>query len=192
MSHSFPQDVKVVLGIGNPGDRYRNTRHNVGFRVVDNIGQAMRVTYWNVRWKGLIGETESYGSTVLLVKPVTYVNRSGDCAAMICREYSVAPESLLVVVDDVYLPLGKIRMRRKGSSGNHKGLTSIMEKLNTSDFPRLRIGIGKDSDGDLADYVLSDFSLEEETLVAEVVEISRHAVVTWIREGIDTVMNQYN
>jgi PTH1 family peptidyl-tRNA hydrolase len=130
--------------------------------------------------------------SVLLVKPLTFVNRSGQCARAVCDYHRIPPESLLVVADDVSLPLGAIRIRTKGSSGNHGGLESIIAHLNTEEFPRLRIGVDRDARRELADYVLSRFSPEEEEVLAGILDVAVEAVRTWIQEGIEPSMNRYN
>lgn len=184
-------NIKIVLGLGNPGRRYQNTRHNAGFRVVEKVAEMVSVKTWRARLHGLISEADIGGERVVLVKPLTYVNRSGRCAQAVCQDYAVLPQGLLVVVDDMALPVGKIRIRRKGSSGNHGGLNSIIECLNTSDFPRLRIGIGK-TEGDAAEYVLGQFTREEEKILQELFERATRAVISWVQEGIEASMNEYN
>lgn len=185
-------EIKIILGIGNPGPRYRETRHNVGFQVTDTLVRMLKSDRWYVQFQALVSETIVSEKRVLLIKPLTYVNRSGISAKAVLQHYHLSPESLLVVVDDVSLPFESIRMRSKGSSGSHNGLQSIIETLGSTAFPRLRIGTGKDSDNDLASYVLSDFAPEEKIKVTRVIETAADAALMWIREGIEASMNRYN
>jgi PTH1 family peptidyl-tRNA hydrolase len=147
---------------------------------------------WTQRFHGLVNPIQVYNESVLLVKPLTFVNQSGQCARAVCDYYRITPESLLVIVDDVSLPMEAIRIRRKGSSGNHGGLNSIINHLNTEDFPRIRIGIDRDRRQELANYVLSRFSPEDEKILVEILDVATEAVITWIQEGIESSMNKYN
>lgn len=183
---------KIILGIGNPGVQYEETRHNFGFQVVDTVARTMGVSNKKIRFQALITETQLVATKILLVKPLTYVNQSGVCARAICEWYDLPPESLLVAVDDISLPLGQIRIRRQGSSGSHRGLESIISSLKTQAFPRLRLGIRGDYTGELVSYVLSKFTSEESRIVHEILPIAGAAVMTWVEEGIESAMNKYN
>jgi PTH1 family peptidyl-tRNA hydrolase len=181
--------MKIILGIGNPGQEYERTRHNVGFRVVDRLSNGSR---WNNKFQGLVSETHVCDDLVLLVKPLTYVNLSGQCARIILDYYKLSPEFLLVVVDDVSLPLGKLRLRPKGSSGCHKGMISLISSLSTEEFHRLRIGIGSNEGQPLSSYVLSKFSQAEEKILETSLSQAVDACMTWLREGIHVAMNRFN
>jgi PTH1 family peptidyl-tRNA hydrolase len=186
--------MKVICGLGNPGDRYRFTRHNVGFRVVDLLAD---------RW-GLTGEGRSRDGSallevrhpepvgkVLLVKPQKYMNRSGGPLRAALRQTDVdVAEDVLIVADDIDLPLGRVRLRRSGSAGGHNGLRDIMEVLGTSDIARLRVGIGRR--GEAADHVLSTFKPDERDLADEMVRVGADAAERWLREGIEAAMNAFN
>jgi len=186
--------VKVVLGIGNPGRQYAGTRHNVGFRVVDKLAARFDVDVSRSKFKGVVGEG-SYGSgRMMLVKPQTYVNLSGECARAILDFYKLEPSELLVVSDDVNLVLGRLRVRGGGSSGGHNGLESIATHLGTTKFPRLRVGIGREGarSGDLVPHVLGRYSAEEGAVAADSEERASTAVVDWLRFGLDACMNRHN
>lgn len=183
---------KLVFGIGNPGREYHNTRHNLGFRLVDKLAQLAGINDWTSRCQGLIAEARLCNEDVLLVKPLTYVNCCGACLASICQRYSVEPQSLLVAVDDVSLPLGQIRIRGQGSSGSHNGLKSIVNSLDSQLFPRLRLGIGDNGNQKLADYVLANFTWEEEKMVDTMIQTGVDAVITWLKQGTQASMNRYN
>jgi PTH1 family peptidyl-tRNA hydrolase len=185
--------MKVVCGLGNPGDRYRLTRHNVGYRVVDLLADRWEVSKGRARDGAATVEVvrdEPVGP-VLLVKPLRFMNRSGAPVRAALRNVNAGPEAdLLVVADDVDLPLGKIRLRRGGSAGGHNGLRDIIEALGTDQFPRLRVGIGRN--GETVDHVLSTFSRDEEELADEAIATAADAVERWLAEGIEAAMNAFN
>lgn len=181
--------MKVILGIGNPGLEYQKTRHNIGFRVVDKLAQSQS---WTKQFHSLTTDLQINDVRVLLVKPLTYVNLSGQTAKAVLDYYKLPLESLLVVVDDVSLPLGKLRLRPKGSSGGHKGMISLIDSLSSDLFPRLRIGISKDANQSLSSYVLSKFSQEEEKILENVFSIAESACTIWLQKGIDAAMNFVN
>ena len=186
--------MKVICGLGNPGDRYRTTRHNVGFRVVDLLADR-----WGHAGDGRVRDgaaqlevrrPEPVGR-VLLVKPQRYMNLSGKVLAQVLRQTEVDVGSdLLVVADDIDLPLGRVRLRRSGSAGGHNGLRDIIEWLGTDEFARLRVGIGRA--GGAADHVLSTFKPDERDLAAEMVQVGADAAERWLGEGIDEAMNEFN
>lgn len=184
--------AKVVLGIGNPGPRYQETRHNVGFKTVDALAKRADVRNWRSNFHGIVAEARFAQEDVLLVKPLTYVNQSGLCAREILHYYRLEAESLMVITDDVSLPVGRVRIRQSGSSGSHRGLQSIIDSIKTVDFPRLRIGVGGNGEEDLASYVLSQFPSEQREILLAVVETAADAVIYWIQEGIEACMNRYN
>jgi PTH1 family peptidyl-tRNA hydrolase len=186
--------VKVICGLGNPGDRYRHTRHNVGFRVVDLLADR-----WGLTGEGRIRDgaavlevrqPEPIGR-LLLVKPMRYMNRSGTVLRTVLRQVEVAVEDeLLVVADDIDLPLGKIRLRRSGSAGGHNGLRDLIAALATNEFDRLRVGVGRH--GEAADHVLATFRPDERDLATEMVAIGADAAELWLREGVEAAMNRFN
>lgn len=179
----------LVVGLGNPGIRYSETRHNVGWFVVDDLADDEGARWRSYENCALVART----ADALLVKPTTFMNESGLAVASLKTFYRVEPESILVVFDDLNLPLGMIRVRARGSSGGHKGIQSIIERLGTDEFPRLRLGIGpKPKDYDGRDFVLSPFEKTEEETVDQMVEEACGAVRTWMREGTATCMNAFN
>ena len=186
--------VKLVAGLGNPGTTYRGTRHNVGFEVLDLLAArhdlrfgAARVEALEARWRA---EAET---VVVLLKPLTFMNLSGTAVAAFSRYYHVDRPDLLVVCDDVNLPLGRLRARPGGSDGGHNGLRSVAEALGTMEYPRLRLGVGRgDQRRDLAGHVLATFEPGERAEVVEMVERSVDAVEMWVRHGVEETMNRYN
>ena len=187
--------MRLIVGLGNPGKEYRETRHNVGFKVVDEIARrhnlALAMAPSQVPDAFI---AKKYGPEPLLVaKPLTFVNRSGDAIAALSRYYDIAPADLLVVVDEVALPFGRLRARARGSAGGHNGLKSVVERLGTTEFPRLRLGVGRgDSRRDLADHVLSKFEAEEQSALEEFITRAADAAEVFAAEGIEKVMNTYN
>jgi PTH1 family peptidyl-tRNA hydrolase len=185
--------MKVVVGLGNPGSRYDGTRHNVGFSVVDYLAAGPAVSAFRARFQGLVADVTEGDQQVLLVKPETFMNLSGRCVRQVVDFYKVAPEDLLVVCDDVNLPLGKLRARAKGTHGGQNGLRSIQEHLGTTEYARLRIGIDPPPPNfDMADYVLSRFKPGERAVVEEAVAAAARGVLVWVREGIQKCMNTVN
>jgi peptidyl-tRNA hydrolase, PTH1 family len=185
--------MKVVSGLGNPGDKYRLTRHNVGFRVVDLIADRWGVSQGRVRDGAArleVTRDEPVGR-VLLVKPARFMNLSGAPLRSAVRSVNANPETdLLVVTDDADLPLGRIRLRRSGSAGGHNGLRDIIDALGTDQFARLRVGIGRN--GEMVDRVLSTFSKAEDELAGEAIATAADAVEMWLAEGVEAAMNAFN
>jgi len=183
--------VKVIVGLGNPGREYAGTRHNVGFRVADLVGERLGL-HWRKDEDVLFAK--SFGeSPFLVVKPQTFMNRSGYAVARFAGYHQVEPEELLVVLDDVDLPLGRIRVRASGSGGTHNGLKSVVEQLGTTAFPRMRLGVGRgDARRDLADFVLATFEPAEEPDVESLMTRAADAAQMFVVEGIQKVMNAYN
>lgn len=185
--------MKVIVGLGNPGRRYANTRHNVGFWVIDCLSDQWRIPVKKEKWKAEVGEGQINGENVLLVKPQTYMNRSGESVQEICRFFQLDLDHLLVIYDDLDLPVGRIRLRAKGSSGGHNGMKSIFAHLKTEKLKRIKIGIGHpEGNADIADYVLSPFPKQELPFIEEAVERSAQAVEDWLRFDFQHAMNQYN
>ena len=183
---------KLVVGLGNPGRKYASNRHNVGFQCLDRLAQAWGFSFRKRKHKALLAEGEMAGLRVILAKPQTFMNLSGNAVGRLARFYRVSPENILVIYDDLDLPLGKIRLRPEGGSGGHKGMRSIIERLGTHGFPRLRVGIGRPAHSDPVDYVLSDFTPEQRITVEDAYESVVSAVELWVAEGIEAAMNRYN
>lgn len=182
--------MKIVVGIGNPGREYAMTRHNVGFMVIDELAARYNVGL-KERIKGLIGETMINSEKILLVKPLTYVNNSGHCVLDLVNFYKLSPQDVIVICDDVNLPLGKIRIRKKGSDGGHNGLKSIIYNIRSEDFPRVRVGIDA-AQHDMVSHVLGRFTDEEWTVMMQSIKRAADAAECMIKDGIDAAMNRYN
>ncbi len=185
--------MKLVVGLGNPGAKYRGTRHNVGFEVLDRLAARHRAVFDAAPVEALEARWRLDGDTVVLAKPLTFMNLSGEAVGGLCRFYRIDTADVLVVCDDVNLPLGRLRARATGSEGGHNGLRSVAQHLGTIDYGRLRIGVGRgDERRDLADHVLSRFEPEEQTGVTSAIDRSAEAVEDWVRHGMAYVMNTYN
>lgn len=185
--------MKLIAGLGNPGAKYRNTRHNLGFAVLDRLASDHAASFDREKHQGLLSEIRVERARVLLVKPQTFMNLSGDCVAAAARNTAPEPDDILVVVDDIHLPLGRFRFRAGGSAGGHNGLKSVIERLGSPDFHRLRIGVGDNRSGkDLAGHVLSTFHPEEYALVDKVVAIGAEAAAYWVSSGVEPAMTHYN
>ena len=185
--------MKLVVGLGNPGRRYRGTRHNVGFSVLAELAGRFGDGSVKARFHGETVDASFEGHRVMLLSPLTFMNRSGTSVQEAKSFYKIPDEDLLVVCDDLNLPVARIRIRPQGSSGGQKGLEDIVRRLGTEQFARLRIGIGAPPEGwDWADYVLSKFTKEESGEIEEAVSRAADAVVLWACEGIETCMNRYN
>jgi len=190
---SLGRPSKLIVGLGNPGPRYRNTRHNVGFMVLDELARALEVEYSREKFGGLFTEARHEGAKVLLLKPLTFMNNSGASVARAAKNKVRDAGDLLVVVDDVNLPLARLRFRAGGSDGGHKGLRSVIEHLGTSEFPRLRIGVGLGGHKDnLTDHVLGPFTPEERSQVERAVSEAAEGVLVFVSEGAETAMSRFN
>ncbi len=182
--------MKAIVGLGNPGSEYKGTRHNVGFEVVDELARRWRAAL--KKWKATADLAIVRDREAVLVEPRTYMNHSGQAVAAIMAFYRILPADVLIVVDEVQLPLGRLRFRPSGSAGGHNGLKSIIEHVG-SDFPRLRIGIERgDRQRDLADRVLSRFGADEREIIERSIQRAADGVETFIAEGIGPAMNRYN
>jgi len=185
--------VKIVIGLGNPGARYKDTRHNIGFMVLDRVAGRLDAEFSQEKYGGLVARTARDDEPLLLFKPLTFMNNSGDCVARVIRYTETEPSGMLVVGDDVNLPLGKLRFRRGGSAGGHNGLKSIIERLGSQEFPRLRIGVGPGDGGSgLVEHVLGSFTAEERPVRDEIVGRAVEAVLVYLDEGIARAMNEFN
>ena len=182
--------MKAIVGLGNPGREYAGTRHNIGFDVVDEVARR-----WNVQlkpWKSVANLVVVSTRGAVLVEPQTFMNLSGDAVSRLAAFHKLTPEDVLVVVDEVQLPVGRLRARRSGSAGGHNGLKSVIQHLGT-EFPRLRIGIGRgDPKWDLADHVLSRFARDERDTVADAVNRAADAVELFVEDGLEAVMSRFN
>jgi PTH1 family peptidyl-tRNA hydrolase len=184
--------MRVVFGLGNPGPEYAGNRHNVGFMAVDRLSEVFECRVSNFRFQSLTGKAIIDEEVVLLAQPQTFMNSCGSSLRQILEDVAGAPESTFVIADDFHLPLGMVRVRARGSSGGHKGLKSIQEALGTTEYPRLRIGIGDPGRQDPIDFVLEDFTGAERKQIDDALGIVVQAVETWTRHGIDEAMNRFN
>ena len=184
----------LVVGLGNPGDKYENTRHNVGFLTIDHIAEEQRVPVQKLKYRALTNTVELGGAKALLMKPVTYMNLSGEAVGEAARFYKIPADHVLVISDDVSLPIGKLRIRKGGSAGGHNGLKNIIQHLGTDQFPRVKIGVGQKPhpDYDLADWVLGHFQGEDRKVMNEAVKQAADAVECLLKEGADKAMSKYN
>jgi PTH1 family peptidyl-tRNA hydrolase len=183
--------MRIVIGLGNPGREYASTRHNIGFMVIDELAQRCGVITTRNRFRSELIESTLDGEKLILAKPQTYMNLSGTAAREILNWYHVPRKDLLVVLDDMDLPFGQLRMRARGSAGGHNGLTSIIEQLGGNDIPRLRVGIGRGRSTSIG-HVLSRFSKDEERELPDVIDRAASGVLRWAREGIVSAMNDLN
>ena len=183
---------KLVVGLGNPGSKYEGTRHNIGFEVVDRLAEGGRGASFSRKFDGLVAETEIDFRRVLLLKPETFMNLSGRSVAQALRFYKLDPADLLVVCDDLNLPLGKLRIRGGGSDGGQKGLRDITAHLGTENYARLRIGIGDRGPIDAADFVLSRFRAAERPVIDDALILATQAVAVWVTQGLAAAMNRFN
>lgn len=185
--------MKVVIGLGNPGKKYDGTRHNVGFVALAEISRRQAAPRPKAKFDAEIAEVTVTAERVVLAAPQTYMNNSGRSVRQLVDFYQLQPSDLLVVCDDMNLPVGKIRLRRGGSAGGQKGLADILRHLGTEEVPRLRIGVSRPPDNrDAADYVLDRFSKAERATIDEMVTLAADAVDIWIARGIDAAMNKFN
>ena len=186
--------MKVIVGLGNPTDQYKGTRHNVGYMAIDRIAEANRINMNQHKFKAIVGSGFIGGSKVLLVKPLTYMNLSGESLRPIMDFYKLDLSDILVIYDDISLEPGMLRLRTKGSAGGHNGMKSIIKHLGGDTFPRIRVGIGgeKHPGQDLADYVLGHFSKEEQPLMQEGITKAKEALNLILAGNMDQAMNEYN
>ncbi len=191
MQSSLP---RLIVGLGNPGPEYEETRHNIGFTVVDSIRARLpgRGTESTHTANSLIWAVRFAGRPLWLQKPLTYMNLSGAAVAKVARAQDILPEDILVIYDDLDLPLGRLRMREQGSSGGHRGVESLIESLESSAFARLRLGIGRAEAGTAVGYVLERFDDREAELLETVIKTATDAVLLAARRGVETAMNQFN
>ena len=187
-------DMYIIVGLGNPGREYEQTKHNVGFRVIDKLADKYNIDVTKFKHKAFTGDGMINGKKVFLVKPQTYMNLSGDSVGEMAQFYKIPPENIIVINDDISLDVGRIRVRPKGSAGGHNGLKSIIYRLNSDTFPRVKMGVGapKHEDYDLADFVLGRFTKEEIPVMEDAIVKAEKAVAEIIKNGVQSAMNKYN
>lgn len=185
--------MKIIVGLGNPEKKYDGTRHNIGFAVLDRIADKYNISMDIKKHKGLCGKGSIEGEKVVLVKPMTYMNLSGECVRAVADFYKAGPQDILVIFDDISLEPGKIRIRAKGSAGGHNGIKSIIAHLGSEQFARIKCGIGEKPKGyDLADYVLGHFSKDELEIIDSGIQRAQEACACILTQGIDAAMNKFN
>lgn len=182
----------IIAGLGNPGKRYENTKHNIGFITLDLLAEKHEIKINKIKFKALVGEGMISGQKVLLVKPQTYMNLSGNCLREVMSYYKADPEHLIVVYDDVDIEMGRLRIRKGGSAGTHNGMRSIISDLGFDHFPRVKVGIGAERKMDLGSYVLGGFGKEERGIMEDAVTRAAAALECILNRGIDAAMNEYN
>lgn len=185
--------MSLIAGLGNPGEEYAGTRHNIGFELIDRLSAVLSITLRSGNGPYISGEGQFKGNPVQLIKPITFMNRSGTALKRAIDRFDITAEHCLICYDDINLEPGKIRFRPQGSAGGHKGLSDIIHKLQSDKIPRLRIGIGNNfARGQQSNYVLSPFTTEEQKIMDETLEYTVEAVLTFIREGVGQAMNKFN
>lgn len=187
------ENLFLIAGLGNPGKKFDNTRHNVGFDTIDLLSHRHGIKVTKLKFKALIGEGTIHGTKVVLIKPQTFMNLSGESIRDAVSWYKVPMDNLIIIYDDVDLSLGKIRVRPKGSSGTHNGMRSVIYQLQSDEFPRIRIGIDRPPENwDMADYVLSKFNAEDRGIVSESIDRAANAAALIVRSGTEAAMNLFN
>jgi len=186
--------MKAIIGLGNPGEKYRHSRHNAGFDVMDILSQKLDTPIKKLKFQAVYGETLLNGEKTLLVKPQTFMNLSGLTVSDVMAFYKLQPKDVLLIVDDIDLPFGSVRIRPKGGPGTHNGLRHIVQCTSSEDFPRVRVGMGAPPrEWDLADWVLGTFQTEEERkIIFDAYLLAADAAVCWAEKGIDAAMNRFN
>lgn len=184
----------LIVGLGNPESKYDGTRHNIGFRVLDNLAEDLGVSFTKMKFKSIIAEGEIGDSRCLLCKPQTYMNNSGEAVTEIMRFYKLEPQQVIVVFDDVSLDVGRLRIRRDGSHGGHNGMRSIIDLSGSNAFPRVKIGVGQKPhpDYDLAAWVLGKFDKSDADTLKKVVDDTTSAIKLFVKNGVDAAMSRYN
>ncbi len=185
--------MKLIVGLGNPGKEYSGTRHNMGFSVIDTIADEYSIKINKGKFKGVIGEGIISGQKTMLLKPLTYMNLSGESVKAVCDFYKIPVDALLIIYDDISIPIGGLRIREKGSAGGHNGIKSIIAHLGTDKFARIKLGVGKKPEGgDLVKHVLGKFKDDEKILIDDAIKRAGLAAVAIITEGCAKAMNDYN
>ena len=185
--------MKIIVGLGNPGKKYENTRHNLGYKVVDLLSEKLKINFNKEKMEGQYGNGKIGDEKIILVKPLTYMNLSGNCVTQFLKYFKVGPEDLIVIYDDIDIKVGRIRIKPNGNPGTHNGMKDITNKIGTKEFARVRVGSGKPiEEMDLADYVLSNFKKEEMDDINKSIEDASEAVIKLLNDGIEEAMNKYN
>lgn len=184
--------MKLIVGLGNPGKKYENTRHNSGFLAMDYLAKKCNVSVFQEKWNALIAKVYIENEVVLLMKPLTYMNESGQAVIQAVNFYHIEPEDVLIMHDDMDLPVGSVRIRAKGSSGGQKGMQSIINHMHTNEIPRIRIGVGHDTTNGVIDWVLSPVDKVDQPKFQEALELSAQAAYAWAYEDFHLVMSKYN
>lgn len=185
--------MSIIIGLGNIGQEYEGTRHNIGFEVVDLLAKTLSITFGPGNGPFVVAEGRHRGRNIKLVKPTTFMNRSGTAVKKVLAKYQSSKEDVLIIYDDLNLELGDIRLKNQGSAGGHNGITDIIEKLGSRDFPRLRFGIGNDFPrGKQVDFVLSPFDVDEQEVVDISIKKAHDAALSFARDGITKTMNYFN
>ncbi|MGG3799692.1 aminoacyl-tRNA hydrolase [Metabacillus fastidiosus] len=185
--------MKLIIGLGNPGKQYESTRHNVGFMAVDQLSDRLNIPLDRTKFNGLYGIAHISGEKVILLKPLTYMNLSGECIRPLMEYYEVDDNEIVVIYDDLDIPTGKIRLRTKGSAGGHNGIKSMIQHLGTQQFNRVRVGIDRPSNGmTITDYVLGRFIEEEQADIQSAIKQSAEACEKWLTTDFNQVMNEFN
>jgi peptidyl-tRNA hydrolase, PTH1 family len=184
--------MKLIVGLGNPGPEYEKTRHNVGWHVVDAFARKFRIAVTRHEKSAFTGIGRVAGGAVMVAKPLTYMNLSGEAVRLLVNAYIETPDDVIVVYDDIDLPLGKLRIRPNGSAGTHNGMRSIVAELGSERIPRLRVGIGAQEQGRLRDYVLDEFAADERPIVDRAIDRSVDALVLFARGDLKRAMNEFN
>lgn len=184
--------MKLIVGLGNPGREYEGTRHNCGFMVIDKLAEKLNVSVDQNKFKGLYVKFKYHGDDVILLKPQTYMNLSGESVSTLMQFFKIEIEDLLVIYDDLDMPVGKLRLRKTGSAGGHNGIKNIIAHLNSQDFKRIRVGIDRHKYMKVVDYVLSRFTKEETDAINQGIENAVNAIIDYLDHGFDYIMNRYN
>lgn len=185
--------MKMIVGLGNPGNEYAGTRHNVGWMLVDALAEHLGINEWRSREKGMVAEGRIGSEKILLVKPLTYMNNSGECVGPLMRWYKLEPEDIMAAHDDMDIPIGTIRIRKKGSAGGHNGIKSLLSHIGSENFCRLRIGIGRPQPGwSVINHVLAKFNDQEQKEIGDAIKQLIPAVECMVLEGPDMAMNKFN
>ena len=184
--------MKLIVGLGNPGKEYAGTRHNCGFMVIDRLASKLNVDVDQNKFKGLYAKVKYHGEDIILLKPQTYMNLSGESVNAVMNFFKIDKEDLLVIYDDLDMPVGKLRLRKTGSAGGHNGIKNIIAHLNSQDFKRIRVGIYRHKYMNVADYVLSRFSKVESEAIEQGIENAANAVLDYLDNDFNHAMNYYN
>lgn len=183
----------IIVGLGNPGKRYEDTRHNIGFKTIDALADKLNIKVNKIKFKGLVGEGRIAGEKVILLKPHTFMNNSGESVVEILNFYKLKPENLLVVVDDIDIEFAQLKIKKNGSAGTHNGLKSIVNLIGSKNFARFKIGVGKKHPNeDLASFVLSNFPSRDKKHIEDAVDACSESIIKTVTDGIDVAMNFYN